>query len=320
MAFWIANMEIARSPAASIDSAGRLLFVEDDGARSTVHLTSVDAGDDTVVTELPDVVWTAKLLAGRGEAFLVHLERGTGKDRGVWAVSLADGSVRQAMPAPREPGLGVVRPVALIPFRTSLLGSPDGSLLLRESCNSLDGTFDCVTDVLDLDAGRSRSLPVAEGFIGIAGHWAVAYESCGEVSCRIDVIDLETGDVSELPGTPDGIALGSVRGEVVVSAAASFRGNHSYAIDVTRLADGRRERILRNPHDQPLSMGCCFGWSLELPSGWVLISIEKPAGFGTFALSLSDGALEQIVEPDIRIPLAPFRPPGLFPDVPSIEG
>lgn len=163
-------------------SAGRAASVMSADSGSIVIVRSIDRGRELLRVERPDDVLAA---AFSGDAIVLggHLPAQPGRDPGVVAVSLSDGSV-SVLVAPADTssadGVDLVRTVAV---------SPSGRTLVSGLC----WRDDCALDVIDLSTGVVRRLAEkAGGFPGIVTDDLVIVGSAD--SDWIAGLDLSTGE------------------------------------------------------------------------------------------------------------------------------
>ena len=291
---WSFSLSTIQTPAAAGPAGGNVLYVSDDGVSSELRVIGVDGTDDRPVGTLPQVVFAAALSPEGGNAYLILLDRATGRDEGVFAVATnGSGEVRRVMGpptgSPAARGVGIVL-AAVSRFVRSLHASPDGHHLARLAC----GAFACGLDVLDVDTGAVESLhePAILEFYGIVDGIVVGLFDCRNPACgdapRIEAVELATNiripigvDVGTLvaPGGDGRLILLGQAGAALGNPAPEIRGTdvRTGATKILLALDG----VMLPQPDPRLGV--------EVPWGWQWIGI-CPEGCLPFGLNLSDGS------------------------------
>ncbi|MGH2402575.1 MAG: hypothetical protein ACRDE6_07665, partial [Candidatus Limnocylindria bacterium] len=150
---WAANQEtqVGRMPAVGPAIDGTVVYVTDDGVGTAIHRLQILAnGDDEVLAELREIVWSMAVAPDGLRAYLALVDREDDEhDLGVVEVALdGSGEMREVM-APSRPQAtdpAGMRLAAIARFGVDLIMSTDGGHLVRRTC----GAGACTIDVLDL--------------------------------------------------------------------------------------------------------------------------------------------------------------------------
>lgn len=290
-------MEYGHQPAVAALPSGLIVYVGDDGVTSTVHRTSVD-GEDIVISELPEIVWSLALAPDGTEVYLLLLHRADYADAGVARVPI-DGGEAQSILEPAQPAAASAAALAaVLPYTGRLVPSLEGALLARETCAGEGGLWDCRLDILDLATGHVGRLEddIAGHLIGLTHDWVVAVPDCGAIGCPTIVVDLARGTRAELPIAVDGLELLVVEGDPILVATAEMHDRHSYAIEATTLTSGETRVVLQSGPGAPVFMPKGSWWTPLLPSGWVEVYIEG-GRLGERALHVPSGTLVHLQAP-----------------------
>jgi hypothetical protein len=295
--------EGARRPAVSLPVAGGVVYVADDGRRSTVHRVSLtDSTEGEPIGALDAEVWTLAAAPNGSAAFLLMLDRGTGADRGVVRLALdGSGTLTPVLdPAGVPMGAAGMRLAATV-NQLSLAVAVDGSHLVRRSCG-VDGT--CALDVVDLATMRVTRLADRE-VMGVGGGYLLSMD-CTEVDCQLVATDLSTG--ADLPMTGiEADAFLTVAGDRMVIIHSEWApGGNPTAVLATDLVSGETARIIEADGAGALvhahNPAALIDLKLVPPDGWILVDRFRPEG-GPDSLGLPlDGG------PSISLGPAPFRP------------
>ncbi len=291
---WSFQLSTIQIPATAGPAGGDVLFVSDDGVSSELRVIGVDGAGNRLIGTVPQVVFAAALSPDGDTAYLILLDRVTGRDGGVFAVATdGSGEVHRVMGpptgSPAELGGGTVM-AAVSRFVRSLYASSDGHDVARLVC----GAFACGLDVLDLDTGALKALPepaILE-FYGIADGIVVGLFDCRNPACgnnpRVEAVDLATHiriPVGVDLGTT--VATGGDGRLILLGQSGAAAGNASPEIRGTDLRTGATQ-ILLAAKDGILLPQADPRLGVEMPWGWQWIGI-CPEGCLPFGLNLSDG-------------------------------
>jgi hypothetical protein len=303
-----AATEGGRMPAAGQVGDGSVVYVSDDGRRSTVHLLgNEDGAQADVVGDVQDVVWSMAVTRDGRHAYLALGERGnSSRHTGVVRLEL-DGSGKTELVMPGAvAGLDDIRLVAVSSLVQIQLGVDDRQLI-RHLCSAARG---CQTDVLDLASGET--MPFGDiAVLGVAADAALV-ERCRE-QCTKEVVDLETGASVTLDAAIFEARIHAVGGRPVVIALPGGVQGPGETIERLDPSTGGRELLFRSAHAGPVTLFVTHpSFVLTLPAGHFAASVsvgEDGASFlmRTVAVPLDGG-------PAIELPSPPFRaPPGAPP-------
>ena len=271
-----------------------MLYVSDDGLSSQLRIIRVDGTGDRPIRLVPQVVFAAALSPSGDTAYLILLDRVTGRDEGVFAVATdGSGGVLLVMgpPAgnPGEVGGGNVL-AAVSRFVRSLHPSPDGQFLARLAC----GHTACGLDVLDITAGTVQSLrePAILEFYGMVDGIVVGLFDCRNPGCG-DGPQIEAVELATEIRIPIGVNAGTTvatggDGRLILLGQSGAPGNASPEVQGTDIRSGATQ-ILLEETDSILLPQPDPNLGVELPWGWQLIGI-CPEGCLPFGLNLSDGS------------------------------
>jgi hypothetical protein len=307
---WTFTLFADQQPVVDGPTAGKVLYVSDDGVHSEVRLVDIHGTASTLLGATDDVVYTARLSPDGASAYLVLLDRVDGRDRGVFRLEDGgDGSPQFVMGPPavdRAQAPGGIRLVAVTRFVRTLRISADGHQLARLACGEPFG--ECVFDILDIAQSTSTHYNnpgqlgelVAIGGARLLGGW-----QCLPVAgCVTDGLSLARGMPEQFPGHPPAL---DERGDLVLlqfppptEEAREFSVTNLDGTDTRRVfvSDGTVR-----PIDQE---GVDFaGIRLELPLGWVAVNVDRPMSDGGFqlipaAVRLSDGGWLKLTLPQIN--------------------
>ncbi len=245
---WVVRNANGRAIAGSLGSGRRLRLPVDErpltasnglvasvvasGSGSSVVVRAIDDGRQLVRVERQEEVLAATFA---GDALLLggHMPGLSGRDPGVVAVSLSDGSASALIAAadvPATVGTDLVRTVAV---------SPSGRTLVSGLC----GPEDCAIDVVDLSSRAVRRLVSSgDGFPGVVTDEVVVIGSAD--SDWIAGLDLATG---ERRWTRDGAefqhAYATLDGRVV-QALVDRTATPTFRLEVLDAATGRGREVL----------------------------------------------------------------------------
>jgi len=289
---WSFSLSTIQTPAAAGPVGGNVLYVSDNGVSSELRVIRVDGTGDRPIGTIPQVVFAAALSPDGGTAYLVLLDRVTGHDDGVFAVTAdGGGEVRGVMGPPTgspTANRGGIVLAAVSRFVRTLQASSDGHYLARLAC----GHTACGLDVLDIATGTVESLqqPAILEFYGIVDGIVVGLFECRNPACgdapRVEAVDLATHI-----RIPIGLDVGttvSTGGDgrlILLGQTGASAGNPAPEIRGTDLRTGATRILLAMdgillPQPDP-NLG------VEQPWGWQWIGL-CPEGCLPFALNLSD--------------------------------
>ncbi len=293
---------IRRLPAESFGAGpfgSAVLFGEDDGARSELHLVRLDDGCQGLVLAANDIVRRATLDPTGTFVYYHLLDRSRRADRGIWRRSLADDQPAEQVMPPVE---ATTRDDPFGPtFSTEFHWSLDGSLLAVQSCDA----FHCRTRVLQPGTGEVRVYEMTGigELLGLTDRELVAYEACRGLPCPIVAIDLATGESRSLTAAA-GIARlaadggGEGGGEGVVFEAVDAT---EYRLEAVNLATGVSRQV--HAGDGRLRLvgpPSRSGRSLAVPRGWVELTSAAGAARGPIdgsrLLRIADGMTVDVTE------------------------
>lgn len=286
-------------------AGGVAVTVEDDGRRSVMRAVVASSGDVHDLVASDDVIVEALLAAGGRQTFFVTADRVTGDLTGAWRLSTEAGAAPERLnslvgAAPE------IRRVAIVPFVTHLMLSPDGTTLGLWRCVQMD----CLLRAVGADDGvlvgevrlqRGGGIP-----FGITDRLAVLASGCPDgPACLPEVVNLETGEVRPMPvdrwqlfsETVVDSAAGPVMaiqtaGNVAPPGGGGQEGRPAPEITIIGLGD---LQVLER-HVLPLTSlriiaGDDYSIGVDLPPGWILIQGSEPGqmAMSVYALNVSDG-------------------------------
>ena len=311
----VGEIEGGRMPAVSAPVGDTVVFVADDGSRSTVHRAKIAADPQAeVVGQLEPAVWSVVVAPDGGSAYLLLTPRDGVGDAGVARLALdGSGELVQVMePAIAGVEPGPIRLAARSQFQGSLEFSADGRHLVRMVCPPVR---DCRFDVLDIGSGAVTALDAQRvmAFVGVAGETAIVHGCDERGACRLVAIDLSGGEQRPL-GPMEGITatVALVDGQPVIVSDADLQVGGTTSLVAISARGGEPAILMRAPDGATLSLQPRHAGGLAVipPTGVVLVTVWTPAG-GQHNLAVPlDGG-----EP-LELPAVPFDPP--FPD--GIQG
>ena len=90
---WAFSLFTDQQPVVDGPTAGKVLYVSDDGTDSEIRVVDIHGTASTLLGTTDDVVFTARLSPDGASAYLVLLDRANGRDRGVFRLDAGgDGS------------------------------------------------------------------------------------------------------------------------------------------------------------------------------------------------------------------------------------
>ena len=307
---WRFQLFATQQPVVDGPDGGRVLFVADNGASSEIRVVGVDGSAPRLVGTLPQVVYTARMSPDGRSAYLVVLDRATGRDQGVWRVSLQGSSpMHEVMPPPAVDLArmsGGIRLAATTRFVRTLRVSADGSQVARMACGEPYG--ECLLDVLTVADGRVSPYtpPEQSGELAAIGDGVMlGLDYClPDNRCITGGIHLAGGGPQLFPGTPPAIdAAGHL---VLLQFPPPTRAPRGFF--VTHL-DGSGTRLVLATdgsvtaiHQEGLDSQ---GVRMELPWGWVAVSLNRFTADGGYlvtpaAVRLTDGGWVGLTMPQIN--------------------
>lgn len=294
---WQFSIFAVQKPVVAGPVHGQVLYIADDGTESELRLATVDGLENRSIGSIPEVVFEAALSSDGRYAYIVALDRSTGRDLGVFRHSIdgAEPAERIMDPAPRDLAVedGDVVLAAVQRFVRNLALSSDGSALARFACGEPFGT--CVLDIAELAVGTVSRFeePPVQAFYGVAAGVVVADFQCEVEPCAIvEVLDVASGLRRPLigqVGTYVGVAgdgslvlIGQIGGTYYDLPPAELWG--------TDVSSGAMRLLLDMDGAFGLGVDYPERQAVELPWGWVLVSIcTQTDPCEPVAYNLSDG-------------------------------
>jgi hypothetical protein len=289
------NTNPGRLPAVSAVVDGFVVYVADDGRRSSVRRVAVDGNDDEEMAILEEVVYSLVVSPDGSTAYLALGDRADPeRDRGIVRLSL-DGLARVERIFDPASGARVeprIAPAAVVGFHVDLGLSLDGLHVLRHACNGPAGCSWSVIDARNRDATDMGDRMVLGAAAGI-----VLTQRC-QMQCVAELVDLASGAQQPLPGIEFDVTLALLDGAPRV-VFTEPRG----ALSVLRALDPRDGSVVdvfRAPRGSSMM--------LTPPQGQLRLAL--PAGFVTTEISGEDvGAIVQMHT--VAVPLAGGMPSEL---------
>jgi hypothetical protein len=295
-------------PAVSAPVGDSVVFVADDGSRSTVHRVQIEPNAQAeAIGQLDPAVWSVAVAPDGRFAYLLLTPRDGVGDAGVARLAL-DGSgelVEVMEPVIAGAGPGPIRLAARSQFQASLDVSADGSHLVRMVCRP---NGDCQFDVLDIGSGAVMALDAQSvmAFVGVAGETAIVHGCDQRGACRLLAIDLSSGAERPL-GPMEGITatVALVDGQPVIVSDADLQVGGATSLVAISSRGGEPAILMRAPDGGTLSLQPhqAGGLAVVPPSGVVLVTIWTPDGVQTNVAVPLDGS-----DP-LEVPAVPFLPP-----------
>jgi hypothetical protein len=228
-----------------------VLVGDDDGTRSRVFtVSSVDASESTML-ETDDAVVVGAL--GTDEMYFVPLDRGSGRDRGLWRLPLDSGAaeVIYSEPIATEPSDYATQ--------WTMDWSPDGDALVTQVCRMRT----CRTLVLDTGTGQARLDDGGPPIIGVT--------DSDYVTART-IVSLASGE-----STPLGMelsaqaAVGGMPGDWYVATEPDQANARAYALVEAPLGGGEVRTLVEVSADEPTDARMKIGpdSNVDLPPEWV---------------------------------------------------
>jgi len=307
---WRFDVFADQGPVVDGPTGGQVLYVSDDGVSSEVRVVDIHGTQSALIGTTDAVVFTARLSPDGQSAYVVLLERATGRDRGVFRVLVGgDGSFEQVIGPPTVDTAGApaaIRLVAADRFVRTLRISADGSEVARLACGEPFGQ--CVFDLLEVADGSiarynnpgGQSDLVAIGDSYVLGGWHCLPD---ENRCVTDGFGLARGMPEEMRGWPPALDAG---GHLVMlqfpPPTVEARG-----FFITDL-DGSNTRLVfaSDFGVRPIFQeGADFeGTRMELPWGWVAVQLDRVLKNGQYqmipaAVRLADGGWVRLTLPSL---------------------
>jgi hypothetical protein len=255
---WVAEIGVQRWLAGSL--GGRTLLLPKDeiglvadaaqvvsvrygsaGATSTLRVRDLGTGRLRVSVDRPGTISSAVIA---DSTIYVTGDAGTGggADAGVQAIALADGAVREVIPAGPPPA-DATGPVT----RTQLRLDPTGRYLGSALC--ADET--CSVDVVDLETG-ARTTPIRNGHGFLAALSARTLFLIDDTSTSLQAIDAATGNLAwQLDDVQlNGVAPSSDGSRVLLGFLPATRGGtFLWTLAAADAATGARQVLATRPAD-----------------------------------------------------------------------
>jgi hypothetical protein len=310
---WAADLgaDLTREPAVGPPIRGSVVYVEDDGAMSVVHLAAIARdGSDEVVARIPDVVWDVAVAPDNSVAYAALTDRESReRDLGVVRIHLdGSGAIEEVMPPSEIGEAHDISLAAFIGFNVELIIADEGGHLARRACAGSEG---CMIEVIDLASGAISPMPdgelngLAEGFLVVT--------RCDDVACRPHAVEMATGSSLELLAEVP-VRVMSAGGRPT-AIATSVDQDQSTSIDAIDILSGDREVLLRTDPGSWASVDRLPDLDLDVPPGYLHLTHSTPQpDQGGAVVEMQHQEL--LVELDggnlIEIPTPPFRPPPGF--------
>lgn len=292
---WLFTSFATQTPVTAGPAGGIVLYVSDDGISSELRIVNVDGTDDRTIGSIPEVVFTAALGPGGAEAYLVLLDRATGREQGVVRIGTDGSSSPTKIMDPAigtQPAFAVGMVLAAVSrFAIALFPSPDGRQLARVAC----GPTACLLEVADLTSGAIaafRNPPILE-FFGLADGIMVGRFDCRDAcpdSLPTDVVEIATLQRVRLaPDVGTRVATGADGRLILLGQKAAAVGNPGPDIHATDVRTGATRTLISLdgallPEIDPVRLG------VELPMGWQWIGLCDAQDSCPLAFNLVDGS------------------------------
>ena len=274
-----APTDVGRMPAIGEPTNGAVVYVADDGRLSQIRRATLsDPVTDELILELEAVVWTLTVAPDGSHAYLLLAHRGRPEDAGVLRVAL-DGSGE--VEEVMDPAVAEARDGG---FRLVAIAGFRAALMLSPDERFLlrrvcaAAEQACAVDVLDLESGDVLELPDRE-VLGIAGELVLA-TACNMAGCHLTVMELASGD-ERLVGPLNGQAvLATVDGRPVVAHNSSPAGPEATTLHVTDPLTGDTVELLAAGPGGFVELHSNLYLSTKVngPAGWVVVTIWDPGG------------------------------------------
>ena len=309
---WAADptVHLGREPAVGPIIGGAVVYVEDDGARSTVRRAEARPGGmNERLAELPEIVWSMAVAPDGRSAFLALVDRENFEtDLGIARLALdGSGELERVMdPMPVANSRPDVVLAAFISFDVDLSVSADGRHLLRRGCQGAAG---CRLDVLDVATGAVTDQGQRE-LIGAAGG-ILLVQGCDMANCWVEAIDLSSGASQRLGAKVLQATITVVDGRAIIPF---IDGDDAGGLVLRALdpIDGRVSDVLRPPRGSGVMLDpFVHGLKLSMPEGHLLIAVPGEAigavvAERNLAVPLRGGEPVELPE----VPFRPVEPPG----------
>lgn len=205
---WQFTASAQQQPVVDGPVAGTVVYVGDDGTTSEIRAVGIDGEELPIAGATPHIVYAARLAPDARTVYLVVLDRATGRDLGVFALTLGGGADLEPIMPPasaRRAEGDTGRLVAVKRFVRALRVSADGSLLARLACGEPFGR--CILDVIALPDGPMLTYdpPDQSGELtGLGDGLALGTWSCETETapCSTGAVSLNDQSVTDLPGHP----------------------------------------------------------------------------------------------------------------------
>jgi hypothetical protein len=298
------DRDIARMPAVAKAAGGAVVFVSDDGSTSMILRLPIQPGAKPVaVAEVDDTVWSIASMPDGSAAYIALVTRGRPD------VDL--GIFRVAID-----GSGDVDP--FLPPVASLMRD-DGIRLAAIAPFSVtldisaDGRYlkrstcrgpdGCTTSIIDIESGEVRELPAAVS-VDLGTEGMIVVNECGAVDCATKAIDLGSGATLDVPGNVGDITVMAVDGRPVLVAIEA--NDLQSSVVLTEPGTGVRRELYRPPEGNWMTLGTHYA-SFSPLNGAVLVVESSDEGGRVrerlLLVPLDGGA-------PVELPMPPIRPIG----------
>ena len=305
------NANPGRMPAMGMNDDGRVVFVADDGDRSSLRRIAIArAAIAEELAVIDHIVYSLVVAPGGQHAYLAIGDRHDAeRDLGIVRVSLDGQAVVERV---FEPDLGArgepsVVLAAVVGFHVDLALSVDGRHLIRHACAGLAG---CASQVIDTQTHAVT--PVVDREVrGAAGGIALTQRCAAD--CLFELIDLASGDTRPFPGVEFDAAITLVDGQPRIAVVDNAQGRAAVLRSLDP-ADGSVSDVFRA---QP-------GSSLSLVPFRTEVVIEVPDGYVLAEMSGEDvGAIVEMHTLAIPLDGSPpleLRPPPIRHEFGDVQG
>ena len=298
------DRDIARMPAVARAAAGAVVFVSDDGATSTILRLPIEpAAKPVAVAEVEDTVWSVASMPDGSAAYIALVTRGR--------PDIDLGIFRVALD-----GSGAVDP--FLPPVAAFM-QDDGIRLAAVAPLSVtldisaDGRYlsrstcrgpdGCTTSIIDIESGELRELPPVVS-VDLGTEGMIVVNECGAVDCRGQAIDLGSGATLDVPGNLGDTTVMAVDGQPVLVAIEANDLQSSVVLIDPRT--GVRRELYRPPKGNWMNLGTHYA-SISPTDGAALVVESTDQGGRVrdrlLLVPLDGGA-------PVELPMPPIRPIG----------
>jgi hypothetical protein len=266
------NTNPGRMPAMGMNDDGRVVFVADDGNRSSLRRIAIArAAIAEELAVVDHVVYSLVVAPGGQHAYLAIGERQDAEhDLGIVRVSLDGQAVTEpvfdpALGAREEPAVMLA---AVVGFHVDIALSVDGRHLIRHACA---GPAGCASQVIDTQTHAVT--PLGDRTVrGVAGGIALT-QHCA-ANCVFELIDLSSGEKRPLPGVELDAAITLVDGRPRIAVVDTEQGGAAVLRSVDPV-DGSISDVFRTRPGASLSlMPLGTDVVIALPEGYVLADMS----------------------------------------------